>query len=422
MSGSTNASDIATRRKLEQELYDSRESLNDTYYDHARQSQQDALDKESEAYEEQMNKFIEGLRTSLDEATMNMDEFLMGVTSMVMYNADTVLAKYQETNLPLTKELTNPWEEAKKAVGAYSGDALALMSKWTEKGGFFEQFSTTGATNLQSPWSAGTTAANSFKTNVSSVMNSVVSNISSNVKTASGELSKLYQQIQDTEQKASNSNVTTPSISSSTGNGYTATQKKYYVTAFLDMGSRSLSVTKSGSTTSEAMTAAKIAIAGEYEKVKGNSASAESAWLKTWRDRVKYTTQYYAKGTLGTKRNEWAITDELGPELTMYATPEGTLSYMRAGSTVVPADLTRELIDIAELGVDGLVNMPKFNSGVTVVSNAVNKPEINLSFEALVKAERIDENTLPEVKRFVQQEIDSLVKQMNYAIKGKGGR
>jgi hypothetical protein len=59
---------------------------------------------------------------------------------------------------------------------------------------------------------------------------------------------------------------------------------------------------------------------------------------------------------------------------------------------------------------------------VNMINNAVNKPEINLSFEALVKAERIDENTLPEVKRYVQQEINTLVKQMNYAIKGKGGR
>jgi hypothetical protein len=79
-------------------------------------------------------------------------------------------------------------------------------------------------------------------------------------------------------------------------------------------------------------------------------------------------------------------------------------------------------MEIADIGVDGLVNMPKFNSGVNVITNAINKPEINLSFEALVKAERIDENTLPEVKRYVQQEINTLVKQMNYAIKGKGGR
>ena len=143
-----------------------------------------------------------------------------------------------------------------------------------------------------------------------------------------------------------------------------------------------------------------------------------------WKPAHNYNGYYkkYAKGTLGTKKDEWAITDEIGDELVMYATPEGRLSYMRAGSTVVPHDLTKELINIGEVGLDGLRNMPQFNSGVNVSSNYISKPEFNLTFDALVKAERIDENTLPEVKKFVQQEINSLVKQMNYAIKGKGGR
>ena len=421
LSGSTNASDIAERRRLEADLYGAREELDDTYYEHARDAQSEALDKEAEAYEESMNNFVEGLRTSLDQATTNMDEFLMGVTSMVMYNADTVLAKYEETNLPLTKELTNPWDEAKKATSSYSGNALELMNQWTKQGGFFSQFNATGTTSLSSPWSSGTTAANSFKTSVATVMSGVVSNISSNVKTASGELSKLYQQIQDTERRAANANVNTSGSSGGSG-GYVAPQKKYYVTAFLDMGSRSLSVTKSDSNAAAAMSAAKIAILGEYEKVKGNSASAESAWLKSWRNKVKYTTQYYAKGTTGTKRDEFAITDEpqFGDELILVPGKDGNLSFMRKGTGVVPADLTANLMEWGRFTPDSM----NLGGGVNVnmINNAVNKPEFNFTFDALVKAERIDENTLPEVKKFVQQEINNLVRQMNYAIKGKGGR
>ena len=425
LSGSTNASDIAERRRLEADLYGAREELDDTYYEHARDAQSEALDKEAEAYEESMNNFIEGLRTSLDQATTNMDEFLMGVTSMVMYNADTVLAKYEETNLPLTKELTNPWDEAKKATNSYSGNALELMNQWTKQGGFFSQFNATGTTNLSSPWNSGTTAANSFKTSVATVMSGVVSNISANVKTASGELSRLYQQIQDTEKRAASANVNTSgsgSGSSGSSGGYVAPQKKYYVTAFLDMGSRSLSVTKSASSSSAAMSAAKIAILGEYEKVKGNSISAESAWQRTWRDKVKYTTQYYAKGTTGTKRDEFAITDEpqFGDELILVPGKDGNLSFMRKGTGVVPADLTANLMEWGRFTPDSM----NLGGGVNVnmINNAVNKPEFNFTFDALVKAERIDENTLPEVKKFVQQEINNLVRQMNYAIKGKGGR
>ena len=188
------------------------------------------------------------------------------------------------------------------------------------------------------------------------------------------------------------------------------------------MGSRSLSVTKSDSNAAAAMSAAKTAILGEYEKVKGNSISAESAWQRTWRDKVKYTTQYYAKGTTNTTRDEWAITDEprFGDELVLVPGKNGNLSFMRKGTGVVPADLTANLMEWGQFTPDSL----SLGGGVNVnmINNAVNKPEFNFAFDALVKAERIDEGTLPEVKRFVQQEINNLVKQMNYAIKGKGGR
>lgn len=430
LSGSTNASDIAERRKLEAQLYESRESLNDTYYDHAKQSQQDALDSEREAYEESMTKFVEGLRISLTEATTNMDEFLMGVTSMVMYNADTVLAKYEETNLPLTKELTNPWEEAKKAVGSYSGNALDLMNQWTKEGGFFAQFNTNGTTNLTSPWNAGTTAAEAFKTDVSTAMSGVVSNISTNVKTASDELSELYQQIVDTSNKAASVNYGNDedvdyhaheSADDEVYNPQKTMHHVYSTTKDILLGSQSFV-----DQNTNIIDGVKYYLKdGFYYKISDLKKKKYDGGRTTGWAIPAYTAgyKYYAKGTLGTKRDEWTITDEpwLGDELTMYATPEGTLSYMRAGSTVVPADLTRELINLPDV-VDGLISMPKIDSGINMISNAINKPEINLSFEALVKAERIDEGTLPEVKKFVQQEINTLVKQMNYAIKGKGGR
>ena len=130
----------------------------------------------------------------------------------------------------------------------------------------------------------------------------------------------------------------------------------------------------------------------------------------------------YAQGTTGTTRDEWAITDEpwLGDELVLVPGKDGNLSFMRKGTGVVPADLTANLMEWGQFTPDSM----NLGSGINVnmVNNAVNKPEFNLSFEALVKAERIDENTLPEVKKYVQQEINTLVKQMNYAIKGKGGR
>ena len=437
LSGSTNAADIAERRKLESELYSARESLNDTYYDHAKDAQNEALDAEQAAYEESMTKFVEGLRTSLEEATLNMDEFLMGVTSMVMYNADTVLAKYEETNLPLTTELTNPWIKAKEAVGNYSGNAIELMNQWTKEGGFFAQFNTSGTTNLKSPWSAGTTAATSFKVDVGKVMDGVVSNISSNVKTASGELSKLYQQIKDTEARAASANVT-PSNNTSGGSGSggstsgAGTQSapsattpqvdnriitKYKLTAeqVLALGYGPITLEKF----EQLLRDYKIKYSAAYRQVANTRELERAAKRVMYGEYVSgpFAVRQYAKGTLGTKRDEWAITDEFGPELKMYATPEGNLSFMAVGSTVIPADITKDLIEIADLGVEGLVNTPKFNSGINVISNAVNKPELNLNFDSLVHVDHCDEGTLKNLEKMVDNKINDFSKQLNYSIK-----
>ena len=428
LSGSTNAADIAERRKLEAQLYESRESLNDTFYDHAKDSQNEALDAEQTAYEESMTKFVEGLRVSLEEATANMDEFLMGVTSMVMYNADTVLTKYQETNLPLTKELTNPWEEAKKAVGSYSGNALDLMNQWTKEGGFFAQFNANGTTNLKSPWSAGTTAANSFKTSVSTVMSGVVSNIAANVKTASGELSRLYQQIQDTERRAASAQVIVNSGNSNSGSssgasvGGTAAQVIKTVTATLQIGNKTLTATGTGATSTLARNAAQTAMAGVYQNYQAgrgiSESSYESSWLKSLKGKIQYK---YAKGTTGVSEDQLAIVDEFGPELMLRANPQtGRLDYVTKGTGIIPSDLTENLMEWGQFTPDAM----NLGGGVNVnmINNAVNKPEFNFAFDALVKAENITEETLPAVKKFVTQELNRFTKELNYALKGKGAR
>lgn len=442
LSGSTNASDVAERRKLEAELYESRESLNDTYYDHARSAQDEALDAEQTAYEETMTAMVEGVRTSLEESTRNMDEFLMGVTSMVMYNADTILNKYEETNLPLTKELTNPWEEAKKAVGTYSGDAIALMNKWTEKGGFFEQFNVTGTTNLKSPWSAGTSAANTFKTSVSTVMSDVVSNISTNVKTASDELSKLYQQIKDTEQKAVSANVTPYGGSGGGGgggggyvesksvpSGPDVTNLQKILNKFFSLRDGDITGRYDNATFAAVRDMQKklgITVSGKFDAAtkKALEKYLNSQPVGSW---FRSTGTYipgamYAKGTTGTTRDEWAITDEpqFGDELTMYATPEGTLSFMRAGSTVIPADITANLVEWGKLNPD-MLNV-NGTPNINMINNAVNKPELNITFDSLVKAENITEETLPAVRKLVTQELNRFTKELNYALKGKGAR
>jgi hypothetical protein len=134
-------------------------------------------------------------------------------------------------------------------------------------------------------------------------------------------------------------------------------------------------------------------------------------------------TSYYAKGTTGTKHNELATVDELGPELIMHANPTtGRLEYLTKGSSVVPHDATVELLKLADIGVNGIMDTNKFGANINMISNAINKPEFNFSFDALVKAENITEETLPAVRKLVTQELNRFTRELNYALKGKGAR
>ena len=479
LSGSTNASDIAERRKLEAELYESRESLNDTYYDHARSAQDEALDAEQTAYEETMTKFIDGLRISLETATMNMDEFLMGVTSMVMYNADTVLTKYQETNLPLTDELTNPWIKAKEAVGTYSGDALALMNEWTEEGGFFAQFNATGTKNLQSPWSAGANAAVDFGSDVSDVMDGVVTDISTNVETASGKLSALYKQILDTKNRVadlggddgggSGGGTGTGNIidTDTTDKGkletYDPPEKTKQPTEAQKIAAK---IVRFGSAQGRGMNAGKKGDNGvitwngkEYKVQNSGKVYYKGANLYTaavdhlkfgdrqifgyngkiygyldgaiqeiegrfWSPKgykdfvagVKANYSAYSQGTTGTTRDEWAITDE--PQFG----DELVLVPGKDGNLSFMRKGTGVVPADLTQKLFELAQIPTsdlMNKNLTAVVPNITKNDFKneFNFESLVHVDTVDSDTLPKLEKMVDKKIDDFSKSLNYSIK-----
>ena len=129
----------------------------------------------------------------------------------------------------------------------------------------------------------------------------------------------------------------------------------------------------------------------------------------------------YAKGTTGTKKDQWAITDEpqYGDELTLVPGKSGNLSFMRKGTGVVPADLTKRIMEIAQ--------MPASEFGNNIVKAIVPNIEttnqaVSVNFEALVKADNITNDVLPEVSKLVEKQLNNFTKNLNYSIKKIGGR
>jgi TP901 family phage tail tape measure protein len=453
LSGSTNKSEIAERRKLEAQLYEARESLNDTYYDHTKDAQNNALDAEQSAYEETMNKFVEGMRESLETATQDMDTFLGNVTTMVSLNAGAILEQYQQTELPLDDALTNPWEAAKEAVGDYSGDALELMNTWAQNG-FLTDFPDIVKTSLESPWKAGQTAVNAFKTSVDTQMKNVVSAIEANVKAASSKLSALYKQIEDTAKRAAEvgGGDYTPSPSYTPTQSYTPTptppqtppktptrpstpkrptfKEVTGVTSWIaGIGQTGLNIGSKTYTTSQFNSLQIEGGDGIYFPYTANGAKnkyvKKGEGYSVTRSGSKYKIDFHsfkplytkhAKGTTGTTRDEWAITDEpqFGDELVLVPGKDGNLSFMRKGTGVVPADLTQKLFELAQIPTSDLMN-----KNLTAIVPDITKNDFKneFNFDSLVHVDHCDQNTLKDLEKMVDNKINDFSKQMNYSLK-----
>jgi hypothetical protein len=132
----------------------------------------------------------------------------------------------------------------------------------------------------------------------------------------------------------------------------------------------------------------------------------------------KVPVAFHSKGTIGTKHDEFAITDEswIGEEITLAAGKNGQLQYLKKGSAVMPADISANLVEWGKLNPN-MMGLPNTTQGINFMSSYVNKPELNLSFEALVKAGSITQETLPFVKKLVTEELDKFTRKLNYAIK-----
>lgn len=440
LSGSTNASDIAERRKLEEELYNSRESLNDTYYEHSMDSQQNALDAEAQAYEETMNRFIENLRTNLELAQADMGTFMEGVAAVVTANAPLIKEQYESLGIALDGAIIDPWTTASSKIEGYTSEkGLGMLNSWVSEGGLFDTYATGAKGYLESVWTDTTVDPNNaFENAIVGKVNGIKEAIRTNVEAAKGYLKDLadvkYTSTQYVGGDAGDADaigsqpVPDPSvkalqeilknvykqnvITSGIWDGATATALKNV--------QKSIGVSQTGRYNSETASALKENLKKRAKQSLKNGYLVDAARETAYS--FKVPVAFHAKGTTGTERDEWAIDSEpwLGDELVLVPTESGNLSYMRKGTGVVPADLTANLMEWGQFTPDSMNLVGGAN--VNMINNAVNKPEFNFTFDALVKAERIDENTLPEVKKFVQQEINSLVKQMNYAIKGKGGR
>ena len=402
-------------------------------------SQQDALDKEAQAYEEAMNKFVENLRDNLKLALEDMDSFITGVTSAVTANAPTILSVYESLNIALDDALLSPWQEITDAMEGFTTDGgLAIMNSWVEEGGTFDTFATNATEYLTSIWSdTNVDPNNAFSDAVTSKINGIKTSIQKNVAEAKESLSSLYSDVKDTDLRPNVSdnddNSGGGTFNASDGNSMSKSDVAKLQEVLNKVFKENLSIDGDyGPATTSAVKRAQKTIGATQDGYYGPDTRAKMAeymrtkWMSEYGGSSMYNqaiqmyigklpTTYYAKGTLGISRDEWAITDELGDELVLVPGANGNLSYMRKGTSVIPASLTENLVEWGRLNPD----MLKVGGGanINMISNAINKPEINLDIAEFLHVDKVDKDTMADLEKFVDKKMNDLVRKLNYSIK-----
>ena len=476
LSGSDAAADIAEKKRLEAELYDAKESLSDTFYNHAKDQQAQSLDDEMTAFQDSKDKYIEELEKTLE----NTEELISNSMMDVLLNADVVHSQLNDIvekyGITLSQELTQPWANAseqarlwKEKVGAYTGECTPFVVALSDS---IKQQLGDGKDNA---WSKATNAVQNYvdfltgkelSDNFSATITGFGTQISglvthwNNVKTAADN---AYTAIQRASTVGGNNNTggsdggnngdnttTQPTTTTKTGvNQYdkNVKQLQYALNLLIDEGMiKGNALSTDGVFGAQTRAAVKAAQKISGATVNGVYDSATKAAITKYLDlRIKMSNKegqdeysrrmkhiksqfpsplpQYAKGTMGTTKDNWAITDEpwLGDELVLVPTASGNLSYMRKGTSVVPAAITENLVEWGKLNPNAL-NLHGSGVNVNMISNAVNKPEIKLDVENFLRCDNVSQDTLPELKKFVNEQMNSLMRQLNYGLKKSGAR
>jgi hypothetical protein len=446
LSGSDAAADVAEKRRLEAQLLESKEGLNESYYSHAKDQQSQALDEELTAFQESKDRYIEELELTLENAEQLITNSMMDV----LLNADIV---YGELNgiadtygVTLSDELTQPWKDASNQAIAWknelqqsmtSGEYAALIGE----GGAVTAFANGVANKLKGSWNTAKNEAKKYadylnstelKTKFGNTITGFGNQIKSlvthwtNVKNAADDAYRAIERAASV--KGKETTATSGGGGSGGGGGSNGTVTKYKVIAKVQANGKTFSHTGTGETAKGARARAleylRNTVINYMVSHHGSRDVAEARWEKSWYPKVTYSDPVkYAKGTLGTKKDEWAVTDEswIGEEITLAAGKNGQLQYLKKGSAVMPADISANLVEWGKLNPN-MMSMPSAMQGLNLMSNYVNKPEIKLDIENFLRCDNVSQDSMSELKKFVNEQMNSFVRQLNYGLKKVGAR
>ena len=396
MEGDTSAAAIAKRKKLQEELYNAQQELAETYYDHDIETQQNALDKELEAYRQEKEDRME----ELDNYLKNEEQVLADSLQLILGNADGISAflKDIEENygVSIYSSVVDPWNDGADALAKYLEMLKAIKGEQEDLQ--LEADKTASALLDTINKSASSTTSAEY----------VEPPKPEPTPTPTPTKPKWFDILmQMLRKKRSGGGSSRSSSSSSVGVGTTVTVKDSATNFAKDggNGTKMQSWVPGSSFTVMETSGDKVLIG-----IPGASGGQYTGWVD------KKDLVGYAKGTTGVKKSQLARIDEGDlEELVLHADGNGRLAFLSKGTSVIPADITENLMKLGSIDPTEMLKRSTPSIGAPHIIN--NTMELNINVGEIIHAEHIDKDSLPDIQNAIQKQLDNYMKQVNNGLK-----
>lgn len=374
MAGDNSASTIAQKKKLQAELSAAQQELEELYYNHSVEKQQEALDKSLENYQDSKDKEME----QLDESLKNEEQVISDSYATIAANTESVAQTLAEIasqyGITLSDSVTKPWLDGANAIGTYQEQLDTSMSSFTQQ-----------LETLKKMYSDLQSQADSAGKSMIDAINSNKSKTESSTYTP-----------------PTPSQPSAPSTPSAPYNGATVTVKRSATHFSRDggNGTRMQSWVPGSDFTVYQVSGSDVLIGrnGGY-----------TGWVKL------SDLEGYASGTKGVSKDQLAMLDELGDELVLHAGKNGRLEFLTKGTSVIPSDITENLMKLGSLDPRQVLDNNRPSIGAPHIVN--NSMEINMQIAEVVHIDHADNSSIPDITKAVQNQIDAYMSKVNSSLR-----
>lgn len=373
----------AKRKQLQAELAEAEYELEELYNDRSYEDKQNALDKELESFQEQKEKEIEEWEKYLENVQLVVTESLGLIQANASGIYDTLGAKANEYNLTLSESITTPWKDGEYAISSYQEVFDTAASSTTDQ-----------LAQIKLAWQdVIDVMAKAADVEIAAQEKANNRYVSAQTATPSTNIT--------TKPSSSTASVTpsTPSV------GQTVTVKRSATHFSAQSGNAKMASFVPGGS----YQVMQVGINGDKSQILIGKNGQYTGWVKL------SDLEGYAKGTLGVPEDQFAWLDELGEELVMHAN-NGRLSFMTKGTSVIPADITKNLMQLGQLDPQDILdrNRPAISMSPSVTTNNI---ELSLNIGEVVHIDHADKEMIPDLTKTINKQIDKYMKDLNSQIR-----